>query len=182
MNMTWEALLNSGGYSQLNLGTALASSVSATDITAGAATAGQAMTFPASYLQVGLEFRVTARGIITNTGTPNLTLGLYWGGVAGVALGTTGVVATVTGLSNSIWKLSADMRVDATGTSGTIRTLGEVVGVTASPISIPASSSSGNSVTVDTSTAKILTVGATWGTSSASNSIQVVQFRVEQLN
>ena len=35
---------------------------------------------PASYLQPNQWFRVQARGIISNTSTPNLTLGVYLGG------------------------------------------------------------------------------------------------------
>lgn len=182
-NLTYEALLNSGQYNQLNLGTALASSTSATDITAGGNSPGRAFTFPAGYLQTGMQLRVRAKGIVSNTGTPNLTLGLYYGGVAGTALATTGAVATASSLSNSIWSLEADLRVDGVGASGAIRTLGSVSGPFASAVMLPAAgSSSGNSVTVDTSTAQILTVGATWGTSSASNSIQLVMFTVERSN
>lgn len=180
-NLTLEALLNSGQYSQLNLGTAYASSVTLTDISPGGTVAGEAFTFPAGYLQVGQQFRVRAKGIISNTGTPNLTLGVYYGGTAGTALASTGAVATVTSLSNSVWSMEADLRVDATGTSGSIRTLASASGIYASPTFFPASSS-GNNVTVDTSVAKILTIGATWGTNSASNSIQVVMFLVERLN
>jgi hypothetical protein len=182
VNNTYDCLLNQAQYSQLNLGSALANSVAATDITAGANTAGEAFTLPASYLQVGMQFRVKARGIISNTGTPTLLLGLYYGGVAGTALATTGAVATVASLSNNIWSLDADLRIDGVGTGGAIRTLGVVSGPYAAATSLPASSSSGNSVSVNTSTANILTVGATWGTASASNTLQVVMFTVERLN
>lgn len=177
-NLSFLQLLNANGYSQLNLGTALANSTSLTDISPGANTAGQAFQFNADTLQVGQSFIIRANGIVSTTGTPNLTLGLYYGGVAGVALATTGAIATASGLSNQTWKLEADLRVDGVGTSGAIRTIGSVSGAYSSPALMPASSSSANSVTVDTSSTKLLTLGAIWGTASASNSIQVAQFYV----
>jgi hypothetical protein len=115
---------------------------------------------------------------VSTTGTPNLTLGVYYGGVAGTALATTGALATGSGLSNAIWELELRCRVDSVGTSGSIRSTGKVVGINGTQM-LPATSSSGNLVSsLDTSTAKILTVGALWGTASASNSIQCTQFDV----
>lgn len=181
MGQTWVSLINEGGFSQLNTGTALASSTTLTDISPGGNTAGQALTFPANYMQVGFQFRVRANGIVSNTATPTLLIGLYWGGVAGAALATTGAATTASGLANTMWDLDALMRVDAVGTSGSIRTFGKVFGPFASITGMPATSSSGNNVTVDTSTSKILTVGGQWGTNSASNSVQVIQFTVEKL-
>ncbi|MGA8763316.1 MAG: hypothetical protein WB562_10670 [Candidatus Sulfotelmatobacter sp.] len=184
MDLSYVHLVNQGGYSQINTGTALASSASAADISPGGSTLGQAFTFPADSLQPGQQYRVRSKGIVSNTGTPNLTLGVYYGGVAGTALCTTGALATVTSLSNNLWTLEADIRVSGTvGTSGSIYALGSVAGPFASTAFMPATSSSGNLVaSLDTSVAKILTVGATWGTSSASNSIQVILFTVERLD
>jgi hypothetical protein len=183
VNNTYDSLLNEGQYSQLNVGVAYNTSTSATDVSPGGNTAGQALTLNGATLQPGSEYRVTARGIVSTTGTPNLTLGVYYGGVAGVALATTGAIATGSGLSNVVWTLQCDVRVVNTGTSGSAYALGTVTGpYVASTVAIPASSSSGNLVTVNTSTANLLTVGATWGTSSASNTLQVIFFRVERLN
>ena len=181
-DLTYGHLINNNQFSQLNVGTALASSVTLTDITAGGNTAGQALTFPANYLQPGQQYLVKANGIVSNTGTPTLLVGLYWGAAAGVALATTGAATTATSLSNATWELEALLRVDAVGTAGSIRTIGHVSGPYAAYTMIPASSSSGNNVTVDTSTAKVLTVAAQWGSSSASNSIQLMQFAVVRLN
>lgn len=183
-NMSWVSLLNAGQPNQTQLGTALSNTTSATDITPGANAGGQAFSFPAGYLQPGLQFRVRASGIISTAATaPTLNLGVYLGGVAGTALATSGAVTTLASLANAIWRLEADLRVDAAGTSGQIRTLATLTGISASPILLPGGgSSSGNSVTVNTSLAQILTVGASWGTASASNSLQVVLFAIEQLN
>lgn len=182
-NATWAAQVNEGQYSQLNTGAAYASSVTLTDVSPGGNTAGQALTFPASYMQAGMQFRINANGIVSTTGAPTLLLGLYWGGVAGTAIASTGAQTALTSITNTPWVLDALLRVEATGTSGSIRTIASILGPYATTvISTFPSSSSGNNVTIDTSTAKILTIGAQWGTNSASNSLQVMQFSVLRLN
>ncbi len=181
--MSWVSLLDDGTYAQLNPGTALSNSTSNTDITAGGNNAAQAFTLPANFLQVGMQLRVRANGIVSTSGTPNLTLGVYLGGVAGTALATTTASATASSLSNQAWVLSADMRVEAVGSSGSIRTIGTVSGGFGGGLAyLGSGSSSGNNVTVDTSTSKILTVGAQWGTQSSSNSVQLMQWIIELLN
>lgn len=182
MGQTWDSLLNEGQFNQLNVGSALASSTALVDITAGGATAGQAFTFPVNYLQQGFALRIRANGIVSNTGTPTLLIGLYYGGVSGTALATTGAATTASSLSNTTWRAEWDMRVDAVGTSGSIRTNGYVFGPYAAFTMMPATSSSGNNVTISTAAQNILTVGAQWGTNSASNSVQLINFTVEKLN
>ncbi len=178
---TWVSLLNAGQPNQTGTGTALASSTSLTDISSGGLTAGQAFTLPASFLEPGMQLRVRANGIVSTTGAPNLTMGVYLGGVAGVALASTGAVSASANMTNQTWILSADLRVETAGPTGTIRTIGSVIGAYFPSALMPATSSSGNSVTVDTSVPKILTIGAQWGTNSASNSIQLMQFLVESV-
>lgn len=180
--MSWTSLLNAGTNSQLNSGLALTSSTSLTDITAGAAGAGQAFTIPANWFQVGQQYRVRANGIISTAGTPNLTIGVYLGGTAGLALCSV-TAAAAASASAAPWILTADFRVESVGTSGSIRALGTVVGThNAGTVVLPATSGTGNLVTVDTSATKMLTVGAQWGVNSASNSIQLMQYLVELLN
>jgi hypothetical protein len=181
-NATWESLANANHYSLLNTGVAYNTSTATTDISPGGNNAGQAFTFPGAYLQTGQYFRVRAIGIISNTSTPTLNLGVYWGGVATTALCTTGTVTTVSSLSNSFWKLETDIRVVTPGTNGNVLAVGSVGGIYAATTYMPASSSSGNLVTLNTSPASILTIGAAWGTNSVSNSIQVTMFTVERLN
>lgn len=183
MDLSYVHLINSGQYSQLNSGTALSNSTTTTDISPGGNTSGQAFSFSSSSLQLGVHLRVRAKGIVSNTGTPTLNLGVYYGGAAGTALATTGAVTTLTGLSNALWHLECDLRVDAVGagTAGSIKSLGSVTGISASPVMMPASSASGNAVAVNTTSGALLTIAATWGTASASNSIQVIMFTVERL-
>lgn len=179
---TWETLANSLTTSQTTTGAALASSTSLTDISPGGNTAGQAFTIPAGFMYVGQQWRFSANGIYSTTGTPTLLLGLYYGGVGGTALCATAATTTGSGVANGVWRLSADARVSAVGTSGTILTIGAVSGVGTSPVLMPATSSTGGAATINTSTSNLLTVGGQWGTSSASNTIICYQFLCELLS
>ena len=181
----WVSLLNAAQTNQNTTGAALASSTTLTDISAGANTAGQALTLPPSFLQPGMQLRFRANGIFSTTGTPTLLLGLYYGGVAGTALAATAATTTASGVANGVWILDATARVATTGTSGTVLTIGSVLGIGAAattPTLMPATSGSGGSATVNTSTANIVTVGAQWGTNSASNTITCKQLLVLGLN
>lgn len=180
MNATWEALINNAQTSQTQTGPPLANSVTLTDVTPGANVAGQAFTIPASYLHVGQQYRVAASGIVSTTGTPTLSLGVYFGGVAGVAVATTGAVATISGLSSAAWVLDAMLRVEQEGPNGQVRAIGHISGIY--PSATMLSAAAGAAVTVNTSAPQILTIGAQWGTASASNSLQVLMFTVERLN
>src|SRR5262245_50554453 len=88
--MTWEALLNSPQPTAA--GTALANSTTLTVISVA-----PQFTLPANFLQAGSALRFTAFGVFSTTVTPTLLLGVYYGGVAGVALATTGAITTGSG-------------------------------------------------------------------------------------
>src|SRR3954463_14652603 len=75
---------------------------------------------PANLLDVGQVLRLTAFGTFSNTATPTLILGFYYGGVAGVALAATGATTTTTGATNWPWRLEYEGRVRSTGTGGTV--------------------------------------------------------------
>lgn len=177
----WVQLLNAGTYSQLNAGTIYNSSNSATDVSPGAATNGLAYFLPSDFLNAGMQLRITANGIVGNTGTPTLNLGVYYGGVLGTALATTGAVATASSLSNSPWELTALIRVETVGPSGTVRTIGKVSGPYAGVTFLPATASGGNSVAIAMQTASALTIGATWGTNASANTLTVYQYLIESV-
>lgn len=136
---------------------------------------------PANLLDVGQVLRLTAFGTFSNTATPTLILGFYYGGVAGVALAATGATTTTTGATNWPWRLEYEGRVRSTGTGGTVMGSGWLnlaTSLTAyTQIPIPATALA--TVTTDTTTAKTLTVGATWGTLSASNTLTCHHFSAE---
>jgi hypothetical protein len=179
---SWEQLINDGQYSQLNAGVALTNSTSLTDVSPGGNTSGQALLIPGSSLYPGLQLSVRARGIASTSGTPQLTLGLYFGGIAGVALAAS-TFTTSAGLANNTWSLSADLRVEAVGGSGSFRTLGSVSGLSSSLVMLPQTSSTGGqSPNINTGNNNLLTLGAQWGTAAAGNTLTVYQWIVEQQN
>jgi hypothetical protein len=161
------------------------------NVTAGAAYASSAtiadvspvpqIVLPANLLDVGQVLRLRAFGTFSNTGTPTLLLGFYYGAVAGVALAATSAITTTTGATNWQWSMEYEGRVRSTGTGGTIMGAGwidlatSLTAVTHRPIPETALAT----VTIDTTTAKQITVGATWGTSSASNTLTCHHFGVE---
>jgi len=174
--MVWNSLLNSPQPTAA--GTALASSTTLTDVSVA-----PQFTLPANFLQAGSALRFTAFGTFSNTATPTLLLGVYYGGVAGVALAASGATTTTTGATNWPWRVELTTTIRSTGTSGTAMSQGFVdlaTSLTAvARIPIPATALA--TVTVDTTAAKALTLGAQWGTSSASNTLTLHGFQIESM-
>lgn len=169
----WTSVITSPNY--IADGAALASSTSLTDISPT-----PNLILPANYLYPGQCLKVVARGRFSTTATPTLLLGVYYGAVAGTALGTTGAITTTSGVTNVPWRLELDLVVRTVGSSGTAFSEGCVAGISGtvgvSEVPIPASAPA--AVTIDTTAAKALTIGAQWGASSASNTITCHMFKV----
>lgn len=174
--MTWESLLNSP--QPVAAGTALATSTTLTDVSQV-----PQFTLPANFLQAGSALRFTAFGVFSTTGTPTLLLGVYYGGVAGVALAATTAITTGSGVTNVPFRLELTTTVRSTGSSGTAMSQGFVdLGTSVSAAThVPLPQIALATVTIDTTAAKALTVGAQWGTSSASNTLTLHGFYVESL-
>lgn len=157
-------------------GTALANSVTLTDVSPA-----PQIVLPANLLDVGQVIRLRAFGTFSNTGTPTLLLGFYYGGVAGTALAASSAFTTTTGATNWPWTMIYEGRVRSTGTSGTIMGSGILNPATSLTVyaeaPIPATALA--NVTIDTTTAKTLTVGAQWGAASASNTLTCHHFSAE---
>jgi hypothetical protein len=158
---------------QIADGAALASSTTLTDISAT-----PNIVLPANFLEVGMTLWFTAWGRFSTTATPTLLLGLYYGAVAGVAVCATSAVTTPSGVTNQTWRFEGEARVRSVGSSGTIIGVGVVenistVATNMAPATAPATA------TIDTTAAKALTIGAQWGTNSASNTITCHHFAVE---
>jgi hypothetical protein len=131
---------------------------------------------PANLLEVGSELHVEAWGEFSNTGTPTLGLGIFYG-TAAVALGSGTPLTTITGAASWPWHLEYMGRVRSVGTAGSI--VGQGIwelGISLTAFSVRqalAPSLATRTVAIDTTTQKEIGVGATWGTSSGSNSIKV---------
>ncbi len=138
---------------------------------------------PVNGMNVGSRLRVTAAGRFSTFTSGTLNLGLYWGDVAGPALGTTGALVMPVSQTNLTWRLEAIIDFRTNGTAGTAMTTGQAIlgltTLTASSFLIPGSAPA--TVSIDTTVAKILALGATWSVSSASNSIQCHEWMVESL-
>src|SRR5580698_1421857 len=76
-------LANANQFSEANAGTAVSSFTSATDVSPGTNVAGQAFQTSPAQLYPGQMWRFTANGIWSSTGSPGLSLGVYYGGAAG---------------------------------------------------------------------------------------------------
>lgn len=178
MAQFWRSLLPGTNGVGVGAGAAYNTSVTLTDVSPA-----PQITIAANSLFVGQRLRVKGYGIFSNTGTPTLLLGVYYGGVAGTALATTGAVTTTTGATSWPFDIELDILVKSVGSSGTVWCNGKVnlgTSLTAmTPLWLPSSQT--QPITVDTTSAKALTLGAQWGTSSASNTLTVEDFYAETL-
>lgn len=157
-------------------GGAYASSTTLTDVSPTPNT-----TIPANFLAPGMVIRVKAAGTFSNTSTPTLLLGVYYGGVAGTALAATSAITTTTGATNWQWTVEYFARVRTIGSSGTIMGFGAVdLGTSLTALTHrPIPETALANVTIDTTAAKALTIGAQWGTNSASNTLTCVHFDID---
>jgi hypothetical protein len=172
--MTWASLLNSP--QAVAAGTALASSTSLTDISVA-----PQFTLPANFLQAGSALRFTAFGVFSTTATPTLLVGVYYGAVAGTALAATTAFTTPSGVTNVPWRLELETTIRSVGTSGTAMSQGFFqygASVSALQATLPLPQIALATTTVDTTAAKVLSIGAQWGTNSASNTITLHGFRI----
>jgi hypothetical protein len=173
--MNWAALLNSP--QQVAAGAAYNTSTTLTDVSPA-----PQLTLPANFLGNGSCFRLIGKGVFSTTGTPTLLLGFYYGGVAGTALAASAANTTATA-TNFQWEIDATVTIRTNGSAGTAWAQGHVLlgtaAATMSAFTLPGAAPA--AVTVDTTAAKTVTVGAQWGTSSASNTLTCHQFLVESL-
>jgi hypothetical protein len=152
-------------------GAAYASSTTLTDVSPL-----PPIVLPANLLEPGSEIEIRAMGEFSNTATPTLLLGFYLGGVAGVALAASSAVTTTTGAAAWPWMIEYRGVIRSAGATGSINGQGALrlgtalTAFTVRPIPEVAAS---RTVTIDTTTAKSITLGAQWGTSSASNTLTV---------
>jgi hypothetical protein len=162
-------------------GTAVASSASATAIFGN-------ITIPANYMQDGRILRLRAFGKLSTTGTPTIKFGVYYGGTGGTLLAETEAITNGSGVTNVNWSVEVLVQVRTNGASGSLIAMGEakihtaagtvlqnVFGV--SGYDAPAAVSS-----LNLATDWNLTLAATWGTSSASNTLTGMVYSVESLN
>lgn len=189
--MSWITGLQTEALSSNNaVGTALASSTTATIISpASGAAYVPAGFWPLSYGQ-GKAVLVKAFGVLSTTGTPTFTIGVYADTTQGTLNGSGAVAVSAattmgSGVSNVPWSLDVIISCVGTGASGTFLSDGVFQVGTTSVIQARVSSSTANpntAFTLSTESAYYLEVGGTWGTSSASNTVTCYQMVVLGLN
>lgn len=162
-------------------GSAYASSTTLTDVSPT-----PNITLPANFLEPGVEIEITAEGQFSNTSTPTLLLGFYYGGVAGAALAASTTVTTITGATAWAWQMRYRGTVRSIGSTGSINGQGALYMPASltqfqAAYCIPATAAA-RTVTIDTTTAKTITVGAQWGTSNASNTLTCNNITVQTLS
>jgi len=173
-------------------GSALASSSTATSIgpTTGAAYLPANFFLPSS--GVGKSLLVKAFGVLSDTATPNLTIGVTANTTQGTynssgIFATTGTLAQGSGVTNVPWDLEVLITCASVGASGTFLADGMFrVYNTATTINTArCSSSSANpntALTLSTESAYYVELFATWSAASASNTITVYNVAVLGLN
>lgn len=147
-------------------------------------------TFPAGSLVAGSAFKVTAFGRYTCGATAtNLTLGVYFGGVGGVALATTGAQALTVSQTNAAWFLEywGVVRLGGTGAASTAAIMGFGKGrLGSSPTvlggDVPMPNAANAAVTVDATIAKALSIGATLSQITGAPTVTCDHALVELLN
>jgi hypothetical protein len=145
------------------------------------------VTIEAGYMENGRCLRVRAFGKLSTTGTPTMTWAIRWGGVGGTLLAQTEAITMGSGVSDVNWALEAYLQARSNGSTGTILTAGRVdvhtaAGTVLSNLFSVSGYDSPAAVTVDLTTAKLLSVTADWSASSASNTLTCLQRYVESLN
>lgn len=194
--MSWTTGTQTEALSCANVnGTALANSTTASVISPaeGAAYAPANFWLPTYGASKGLLMK--AYGVLSTTGTPNLTLEVAFDSTQGTRnasgiVATTGAVAQATTVTNVPWDLEVLISNVSTGPTANFLAMGMVRVYTASTTiqSMRISSSAANPNTafafgsLGTQSAYYIELCGTWGTASASNTITVYGYSVLGLN
>lgn len=135
---------------------------------------------PAGKLRLGSQLEIDARGEFSTTGTPTLALGFYIGTQAAAittVLAESSVITTGSGAAAWPFEIHWEgVYVGPIGTAGSLVGSGELklgtslTAWTSTPIPITQAL---RTVTIDTTIARAIGVCATYGTSSASNTVKV---------
>ena len=132
------------------------------------------LTLPADLLIAGRTIRITMRGHISTTGTPNITIRSNLGGTEVVGTGAT-AVGTVSSVG---WTYTVDITCRSTGGSGTV----VAAGLFSWDDGSVQNSVKTGTTTIDTTGTLAVDITAEWGTASASNTITAQIASVEVIN
>lgn len=131
------------------------------------------LTLPASFLIAGRTIRITMRGHVSTTGTPNLTIRSKFGSTELVT--TTAFNAGT--LASIGWTWTCDITCRSTGATGTVVASGTFAWNNGSQRNAVKTTTT----TVDTTATQAVNVTAEWGTAAAANTITAQLAQVEVL-
>lgn len=143
------------------------------------------VTIPANYMQDGRTLRVKVQGQHSTTGTPTLIFRVRWGGVAGTVLGLSPTFTTGSGVTANLWEMDFDLQTRSNGSSGTLVLIGKVA---VQGASVPSQlfcvggGATPAATTCDLTADTALSITATWGTASASNTLTGWNYIIQSLN
>lgn len=159
-------------------GTAIANTVTETIIFPN-------ITIPANFLQDGRAIRIRAQGQHSTTGTPTLIFRLRWGGVSGTVIALSPTFTCGSGVSANVWDLDLLLQVRSNGSSGTVVVIGRAIvngATTPCQAMCVGGAATPAATTVDLTADTALSITATWGTASSSNTLTGWNYIVEALN
>lgn len=186
-------------YSMPAAGTALATSTTKTVISSTGSASLPAFQLPTPLWQpsyaVGRGLRINFGGTFGTTGTPTLQIWLYLDttqGTAGTILAATGALTAPSTISNGNWYGQVDLVATTQGLSSNVYTeavytngflsLGAGNNAATAAAATYMIGSPGATISYNPLSTNYVEVWAQWGTSSASNTIQLTEFMVSGLN
>lgn len=150
----------------------------------GSGATGGPIVIPQNFIDyIGAKIRLVACGTLSTTGGPTLKLSFYPNAVAGGnTLGGTGLITTPSGVTTALWRMEYEGVVRSIGTNGTIIGAG-FCQISAAPggtlttaaaafnATYPIPNIAQATTVFNTTQNNTITVGAQWGTASASNTL-----------
>jgi hypothetical protein len=153
-------------------------------------TLGNVPVIPAGKLRAGSKLSIRAAGNFSTTGTPTLSLGLWFGTRALSMTGDLAISSAITTGSAAAawpWILEWDALCTKADVAGVLLGqgklyLGTALTTFAAPVPIPITAALRTISTFDTTIERAIGVSAAFSASSASNQVQVDDLRVMLLN
>lgn len=137
------------------------------------------LTLPANFFVVGKTIRVRVRGIMSITGTPNITVKVKLGSTVIVS---TGVVAAAGTVANNLFDVVVDIICRSVGASGTVMGTGGFTYQKSTLVPATLGMVATAAVVVDTTASQVVGATVEFGTADAGNTISGQVTSVEVLN
>jgi hypothetical protein len=148
------------------------------------------------FTQVGRQFRLSGRGVISSVTTPSFTFIVRMGTLAtaggtnitGVVIGTTAAMPTISGASNNVFEFALNIMLVTAGIGSGNTTITSSGIFVSSGITLPVndmSPTNGNATwttTCDNSVDNYIQISAVCTASNSGNNIQLKQLELEAVN